>query len=329
MATFDGSSEYGDMAAGELLILNDTTSGCSVTGCRGVVVPLKTDTPPPLLSIPLLAHLAVEKVAIQLVQVIKDEFFNISANHKAVGAWLCKLTPQTLDAVIWRVQEIRPPWIPIDLHWVEIEPDPLLLLLAYATKLQTLSYSIVPQALPTLQALLVGLPYLSTLELRQTANDVLLRSVGRSCPSLKVLCVQGSRCVSDAGVRYLVLRPMASSRCAWKALYRRWKEVRRMTSATTSGATIGGSQQQYQLLVPPVPGPHQLTDLTRVLLHLDLRGTRVTSDAATWAARCLPQAHLLLLASTATCLDRNKRYHSLEDQCITPSSTRSRLPSSP
>lgn len=324
----DVSVDDRQVLCGEVVMLSDTSSACGVTGCGGVVHPLHGILCLSPLSIPALMQLAVEQVAAQVAAIMKDDCYCTDTTHASVGTWLGKVTdPRVVDAVIWRVQEIRTPWLPIDLHWVETEPDPLLLMLAHLTRLQTLTYSVVPQALPPLQALLVGLPNLSTLQLRHTADDALLRTVGRYCPNLRVLCLQGSRSVSDSGLRRLLLRPVASSRCAWRDLYRRWREVRKLpappniTSGTCSpggGGGAGSSQQQYQyhllLPLPPVPSAHQLTELAGVLVHLDLRGTRVTLRGARWGSQCLPRAHLLILAPSCYAGSRNKRYHSLEEQ---------------
>ncbi|XP_047738637.1 uncharacterized protein LOC125178577 [Hyalella azteca] len=258
-------------------------------------------------EVPTLSQLSIEKVSRLVVQVLKAE--TPHETYKQVGTWLCRLQVG-VDSVVWRVQQIRPPWLPVDLHWVEVEPDPLLLLLAYIPQLRTLSYTPLPHTLPTLSALLCGLPHLTRLQLRHTADDTMMRMVGRSCPSLQVLCVKGSRSVSDAGLRYMVLKPGASSRCAWRFLYRRWKELKPVL--------VSSQHQREYASLPPVPAvaAHQRTELAGALRHLDLRGTKVTMSGARWAAKCAPQAHLLLLSSSAShsLTSRTKRYHSLEEQ---------------
>ena len=326
-----------DFSRGEVLMLSNRESLCGLQGCAGVLSNL---TLPPSRPLPgtvrTLRQLSLERIVRQLLGFLKES--RRDQDYTAVSSWLSRLDG-LVSEVIWRVQEWRSPWIPLDLHWVEVEVDPLLRLVALLPKLHSLNYNPLSLTVTSFCAALVGLPLLTCLQLSHTASDALLRLLPRDCPSLQILNLQGSRGVTDNGLRRLLLLPSASSRCAWRFLYRRWREMRPLRSRTAGGGRGGDDTRglvEYQVLLPPLPPARLRTPLSFSLKHLDLRATRVSKSGAAWAARCVPSGHLLILEcnnhppfnyhSRAGGGGGTKRYHSLEES--SPPGGR-RLPPSP
>ena len=249
-----------------------------------------------------LRQIALDKSLRVMLLFLKES--RSEAEYKNMGNMMKILNEDCVSELLWRAHEWRPPWIPMDLLWVEADIDPYLRVVALAPQLKVLTYSPVsPLSVHPLTAVLSGLPLLQSLRLQYTASDTLLRLLHRDCPHLKVLSVQGSKGVTDSGLRRLLLLPSASHRCAWHILFKRWRELLPYEKS-----------RQYKTLLPPVPAPELRTVLCSSLEHLDLRETRVTECGAQWAAQCLYRGHILISAVTrGRKISGSNRYFSLEE----------------
>ncbi|XP_068237709.1 uncharacterized protein [Palaemon carinicauda] len=210
----------------------------------------------------------------------------------SVATYLLRLSPRLLTAVVTAVQATRPRWLPLEYHWAPLDHDPLLhLLQLVGDRLTSLSYTCHPLSRELLVNAIASMPRLSTLNLPNSADDNVLAVVGAACFTLTTLCVRGSRAVTDDGLRRLMLRRDAYTRSRWRRLFSRWRNLRTtMTRQQSRYRPLAANSQvpigESALLVPM--DPEQLNPLNVTLTHIDLGGTRVTSQGVEWIRSVLP-----------------------------------------
>ncbi|KAK8749516.1 hypothetical protein OTU49_015404 [Cherax quadricarinatus] len=229
-----------------------------------------------------------------------------------VAAYLQGLNPRLLTAVVTAVVASRPRWLPLEYHWAPLDHDPLLYLLQLlGERLTALTYTCHPLSREPLLQAISAMPALTTLNLPEAADDNALAVVGAACHILVTLCVRGSKAVTDDGIRRLLLRRNTYTRSRWFRLFSRWRALRASLSRQqTKYRPLPASLSENTLLVPL--DPEHLNPLSATLIHLDLGGTKVSSQGAEWA-RAVLSPHAFVDASHSQ--HRSLRSQtSLEDQ---------------
>lgn len=262
-------------------------------------------------------HTLEDRAAGVLVRLVEGAMVAPKESHSLVplASYLLTLNSRHLTAVMTAVMASRPRWLPLEYHWAPLDHDPLLgLLQLVGIRLTALTYTCHPLSREPLLQALAAMPALTSLSLPETADNNVLAVVGAACPVLATLCVRGSRGVTDDGVRRLLLRRHTYTRSRWRRLFSRWRALRAsLTRQQACYRPLPPHVFSDQALLPPLDADH-LNPLSATLTHLDLSGTRVTTQAAEWARGLLsPQACIEVTHAHYRALHSQG---SLEDQMV-------------
>lgn len=228
----------------------------------------------------------LERQAVMVLAAMVEEAVVMPLGPRAMSslaAYLNTLNSKLLTMVVTSVLSSRPRWLPLEYHWAPLDHDPLLhLVQLLGDRLTVFSYICHPLSREPLLEAIAVMSRLTVLSLPEASDDHIMAAVGASCPVLTVLCVRGSKAVSDDGLRRLLLRRQTYTRSRWRRLFSKWRSLR---APLCRYRPLPTSVTDHTVLLPFEPD--QLNSLSGTLTHLDLCSTRVSYQGMAWTRSIL------------------------------------------